>query len=110
MSDKDRYEYILKHYHELKSEAKLYFVELLAPSQAMVLKKAIYMDLFQIGEHINKMSESTKSRLDKNDVRGVIDTRNIIGHGYKDVDPEIIQDTIEESCPKLISRLQELFE
>ena len=110
MSDKERYQYILKHYNELLDEADAYRKESLSKVEALVLKKAIYMDLFQIGEHIKHMSEEVQSRINRNDVRGIIDTRNIIGHAYKEVDPEIIWDSIDECCPKLISTLKELFE
>lgn len=109
MSDKQRFEYILNHYSELCDEVKAYNDENLPSNKAIVIKKAIYMDLFQIGEHINKLSAKTKEHLNPNDVRGIIDVRNIIGHGYEEVDPEIIWDTIDLDCPRLIAKLQELF-
>lgn len=88
----------------------MYYKDSLSKTKAMVLKKAIYMDLFQIGEHITNMSPEIKKAINQDDVRGIIDTRNIIGHGYKEVDPDVIKDSIEQNCPNLISQLKELFE
>lgn len=109
MNDEQRYEYILGHYKELCDETKDYRSETLTPDQAKILKKAIQMDLFQIGEHINRFSEAVKKQINNEDLKGIIDTRNIIGHGYQQVDPDILWDTIDNECPKLISQLKELF-
>jgi uncharacterized protein with HEPN domain len=109
MSDKERYEYILEHYKELCDEADEYRNEVLTPIESKTLKKAIEMDLFQIGEHVNRLSKDIQKQINKEDLRGIIDTRNIIGHGYQQVDPNILWDTIDYECPKLISQLTELF-
>ena len=109
MSDEQRYEYILGHYKELCEEAEQYRGEALTKERAIVLKKAIQMDLFQIGEHMNRFSPEIKKQIKAEDLRGIVDIRNIIGHGYQQVDENIIWDTIDYECPKLISQLKELF-
>ena len=67
------------------------------------------MDLFQIGEHINNLSDETKAKLSAHDLRGVINIRNFIGHGYVVLDDEIIWDSIRNDCPRLIEALQKIF-
>ena len=109
MSDEQRYKYILGHYKELCEEAAQYRGEALTKEQATVLKKAIQMDLFQIGEHMNRFSPEIKKQIKAEDLRGIVDIRNIIGHGYQQVDANVIWDTIDYECPILISQLKELF-
>ena len=109
MNDKQRYLHILTHYDELVKEYKKMNSETDPFLKETVLKKCVYMDLFQIGEHINRFSEAVKKQINNEDLKGIIDTRNIIGHGYQQVDPDILWDTIDNECPKLISQLKELF-
>ena len=110
MRDDERYKYILNHYSELLEEVKIYKCESLSKKEALAVKKAIFMDLFQIGEHVGRFSNEVKKEINPDDVRGITDIGNIIGHGYQQVDPDIIWDSIENDCPKLIEKLKELFE
>ena len=110
MNDKERYEHIVRHYIELCDEVIAFNEETSPNERKTVLKKAIYMDLFQIGEHIGKLSPAVRNKIKPLDVKGIISIRNIIGHGYQQVDPEIIWDTIEKDCPRLIKTLKKLFE
>lgn len=110
MNDKQRYLHILSHYDELEKEYKKMNSETDPFLKETVLKKCVYMDLFQIGEHFNKFSKEVQNQIDPKDVRGIVDIRNKIGHAYYEVDPEIIEDTIVNECPRLISKLKELFE
>lgn len=109
MNDRQRYECILEHYNDLCFEAEDYRNEVLSKEEASVLKKAIQMDLFQIGEHINKLSDEIKKKIDIEDLRGVIGIRNVIAHGYQQIDMDIIWDSIDYECPKLVMQLEELF-
>ena len=109
MKDKQRFEHILHHYNELCFELKNYEEEADPKRKELIYKKAIYMDLFQIGEHINNLSDETKAKLSANDLRGVINIRNFIGHGYVVLDDEIIWDSIRNDCPRLIEALQKIF-
>ena len=110
MNDKQRYEHILRHYNDLVKEFEEFNNESDGSKRETLWKKCIYMDLFQIGEHFNKLSEDVRQQVGKKDVRGIIDTRNKIGHAYFDVDPVVIEDTIKIECPRLIAKLKELFE
>ena len=110
MNDKERYKHILKHYEDLLDEYEKMKQATNEDLKASLFKKCIYMDLFQIGEHVNRFSKQLKAQIKKTDVRGIVDIRNKIGHAYFAVDPEIIEDTILNDCPRLIARLNELFE
>ena len=109
MNDKQRYKCILGHYNDLCLEAEEYRSETLTKDKASILKKAIQMDLFQIGEHINRLSDDIKKKINTDDLRGVIGTRNVIAHGYQQIDMDIIWDSIDYECPKLLKQLEELF-
>ena len=110
MNDKERYKHIVQHYEELVTEYEKMKEETDPVRKENFWKKCVYMDLFQIGEHVNKFSKELKAKINPADVRGIVDTRNKIGHAYFAIDPNIIEDTIEKECPRLISRLKELFE
>lgn len=44
--------------------------------------KAIKMDIVQIGEHCNALSHETQNKIQKFDLKGVINLRNFIARGY----------------------------
>ena len=104
MNDKERLEHIFKHYDELCFELKTP-LEIDETS----LKKAIYMDIFQIGEHVNHLSDKLMNKLDQNDVRGVVNIRNYIGHGYTVLKEKYINEVINIHLPRLIEQLKKLF-
>ena len=104
MNDKERLEHIFKHYDELCLELKTPF-----EIDEKYLKKAIYMDIFQIGEHVNHLSDELVSKLDQNDVRGVVNIRNYIGHGYTVLKEKYINEVINIHLPRLIEQLKKLF-
>ena len=104
MNDKERVEHIFKHYDELCLE-----VTTLGKIEEKYQKKAIYMDIFQIGEHVNHLSDELVSKLDENDVRGVVNIRNYIGHGYTVLKEKYINEVINIHLPRLIDQLNKLF-
>lgn len=110
MNDKERYKHIVQHYDDLLVEFEKMSKETDLEKKESVWKKCVYMDLFQIGEHFNKLSQDVRHKIGTHDVRGIIDIRNKIGHAYFVVDPEVIEDTIKNECPRLIAKLKELFE
>ena len=67
------------------------------------------MDIFQIGEHVNHLSEGAMGKLDHNDVRGVVSIRNYIGHGYTVLKEKYIDEVINIHLPRLIEQLKKLF-
>ena len=67
------------------------------------------MDIFQIGGHVNHLSEELSSKLDHNDVRGVVSIRNYIGHGYTVLKEKYVEEVINIHLPRLIEQLKKLF-
>ena len=99
--------YINKHYKELSEEVNAVscFEEF---AKGGVLTKAIKMDILQIAENINSFTEETTKRLNAKDLRGIIDVRNHIAHGYITVDDEIIWNVISKRLPQLIQDINSL--
>ena len=70
-----------------------------------VIVKAVKMDILQIAENVNCLTNETSNRLDPKDLRGIVDVRNHIAHGYVYVNDDIIWDVIQDRLPKLISEI-----
>lgn len=102
--DEQLRKYINKHYQELVDEVEEIgsFDEFV---KGGVLAKAIKMDILQIAENINCFSDETSSKLDAKDLRGIVDVRNHIAHGYITVDDEIVWNAICQRLPKLIEEI-----
>lgn len=106
--DKQRIYYILKHYEELQKELNEIndnFDEFVNNS---VYQKAIKLDVIQIGEHTTNLSEERKNMICKEDVRGVIDYRNQVVHGYVSIKNEELWNTIHYDLPKYIEQVKSL--
>lgn len=93
--------YINKHYNEIIGEVnylKTYekFVE------DRVYQKAIILDLIQIGENVNKLSETIKSQINKIDLRGVINFRNQLVHNYESNNTLIVWNVIKDNLSNLV--------
>ena len=107
LRDKSLMEHILKHYDEMSVE--LWGVDTLEKLQTnSITKKAIEFDLIQIAECVNSLSEEIVSRLPKADVRGLINIRNYIVHGYADVKDAIIWNSVQTELPGLINAIREV--
>ena len=102
------YRYIMNHYKELKEEFDK-FSNYDEFKDNIVVKKAIVLDFIQIGENVNKLSDEVKNKINKLDIRGVIDFRNRLVHGYGKIDYKIVYNTIKNSLPSLISQLSDYF-
>ena len=109
LNDIDRFNHILTHYYELIDELERIKATDDPVMKDLLWRKCVYMDLFQIGEHVNNLSVEIKTQLNSRDCRGIVDIRNTIGHGYVVTDPKKIMSTIDQDLPKLITRLKELF-
>jgi len=105
--DEQLLKYINKHYQELLIEVEEIgsFDEFV---KGGVLTKAIKMDILQIAENINSFSDETSSKLNAKDLRGIVDVRNHIAHGYITVDDKIVWNAICERLPKLIEDINSL--
>ena len=105
--DKQLIRYINKHYSELVDELKLVkdFEEFCSNKP---VNKAIKLDLLQIGENINHLTDESKLQLNKKDLLGVIRVRNHVAHGYVTIEEETIWSTISEDLPKLIEQVNSI--
>ena len=108
MRDKDRIEHILQHYDEMLLLKHKYDFEEHNEIDRLAYKKAIRMDLLQMGELVNHLSNETLIKLNPEDVKGVVDIRNFVAHGYTKLKDDYIEDTITIYCPKLIEQLKEI--
>ena len=99
--------HINTHYQELQEEVKLVgsFEQF---KEGGVLTKAIKMDILQIAENINSLTKETAEKLNPKDLRGIVDIRNHIAHGYVRVKDEIVWDVIEDCLPQLINNINNL--
>ena len=107
MKNRDKYliKCIKKHYSELVDEFKL-VNDFDGFCENKVLNKAIKMDLLQIGENINHLTNETKLMLNKRDLVGIIDIRNQVAHGYVYLEDKIIWLIISNDLPKLMEQIE----
>lgn len=99
--------YINKHYSELLEELKEVngFNEF---CNSRLINKAIKMDILQIGENINHLSEKAKLQINKKDLVGVIDFRNQVAHGYVSLKEEVIWETIQKDLPRIMLQVNSI--
>jgi len=69
-------------------------------------KDVIMMNLFQIGESVNFISDKLKLEIDDIPWHRIYGIRNIIAHAYIKVDEEIIWETSKNDIPELKKRLE----
>ena len=105
--DKQTIMHINKHYQELLEEVKLVgdFEEF---KKGGFLAKAIKMDILQIAENANCLTKETASKLSQKDLRGIVDVRNHIAHGYVYVKDDVIWYVIQDCLPGLIKDINNL--
>ena len=95
---------INKHYSELKDAFKsINTLEDFCNSGT--IRKSILMDLLQIGELLNHVSQDFRALLDIDSVRYAIDIRNVIAHEYAKIDDEQIYKTILYNLDPFIENL-----
>ena len=100
-------EHINRHYNELLEEMKA-APTLESFSHNLMVNKSVKMDLLQIGECVNHLSEEFISHLDKAEVKGITSVRNIVVHGYVQVDDAIIWNVVQEKLPHFIKSINEV--
>ena len=64
-------------------------------------KDALLMNIFQIGEVSNRLSEECKETMSDVPWHEIYGTRNVIAHGYVKVKNEIIWEIVENDIPLL---------
>lgn len=72
-----------------------------------VYRDALLMNILQIGETANRLSDECREELNDLPWGDIIGTRNIIVHGYMQVDDEIIWNVIEYDVPLLKAKVEE---
>ena len=71
-------------------------------------RDVICMNIFQIGEIANQISEETRLLINDVPWDQMYGIRNILAHAYIKLDNSIVWQTVENDIPKLKSRLQEI--
>lgn len=77
-------------------------------NQKSVEFDAIMMQIVVIGEAVNELSDEFKEEHHKLPWHKAIGLRNRIAHGYIDVKPEIVWQTIKEDLPSLKKDIESL--
>lgn len=75
-------------------------------SRDWVLQDAIKMNLFQIGELANHVTEKRKMKLSAIPWKNMIGMRNIIAHGYISIDEKLLWETCVKDVPELKKKLE----
>ena len=70
--------------------------------------KAISMDLLQIGELANHLSRNFQEKYKNIPYSAIITLRNIVTHGYGELDIEIVWATSHEDTPVLQKQCEEI--
>jgi len=71
-------------------------------------KDVVCMNIFQIGELSNQISDSLKETLSSIPWSQMYGIRNILAHAYIKLDDKIVWDTVVNDIPKLGNKLQEI--
>lgn len=75
-------------------------------SSDSVYEDAINMNIFQIGELSNHLSDEFKERFPDIPWHRIYGIRNIIAHAYVIVDKRVIWETVEKEIPQFLNKLQ----
>lgn len=75
-----------------------------------VYRDAIKMNIFQIGETVNSLSDECKERTNNIPWYQIYGMRNVIAHGYEKVNDERIWDTVRHDIPDLKSKIITILE
>ena len=74
----------------------------------VAFRDAVLMNIFQIGEAVNRLSDECKEQLSELPWHQMYGMRNRIAHGYGELKDEIIWDAALNSVPDLKEKLEEL--
>ena len=73
-------------------------------------RDVIMMNIFQIGEAANQLSDICKESIKEIPWHNIIGLRNRIAHAYLKIDDEIVWDTAVNDVPILNRKLKEIIE
>ncbi len=105
ISDQIRLEHILDAIEEIHAYMKGRTIDDLYADS--MLRSAIRYQLAVVGEAANNITEQSRQLFKDVEWRKIIDTRNVIIHGYALIDEEIIWNIIEEKLPELELAIRE---
>ena len=102
-------QHVNKHYNELLAEMKIIksYEDFVSPENKC-LQKALVFDILQIGESLVHLSRESASQISSYDLKGIIDTRNIVVLGYAIVKEKLIYKCIIEDLPRLMAQIKEI--
>lgn len=102
-------QHINKHYNELCEEMRdiKSFEDYINPANN-VLRKAILIDILQIGENITHFSKESSNQINQSDLKGIVDIRNIVVHGYAIIKDKIIYNSVVQDLPRLINEINNI--
>lgn len=69
---------------------------------------AILMQIVVIGESVNNLSNSFKEKHNDLPWYEAVGLRNRIAHGYNDIKPDVVWQTIKEDLPELKNKIEEI--
>jgi len=99
---------IMEHCDRIRDAQKRFGNSLDSFANDQDYRDVINMNIFQIGELSNHLSEETKEKLHQIPWHRVYGIRNIMAHAYITLDSKTIWDTVVEDIPelkRLISRV-----
>ena len=101
--------YVNKHYGELLDEMKnIKSYEDFIKADNKYLQKAITFDILQIGENLTHLSNESANQINSRELKGIVDTRNIVVHGYAVVKEKLIYKSIIEDLPRLMTQINNI--
>ena len=98
---------IEKHYSELMNNFQ-HIHSLEEFVQESLYVKAVLFDFIQISELFNSTSDLVKSCFDKNEINGIVTTRNVTVHRYYRLKMDITYNSIKNQLPLVIEGLLSL--
>jgi len=72
----------------------------------VLYQKAIAMSLLNVGEYANAVSKELWEEYPDIKWRKIVDLRNLVAHGYGELDMELIWSLCEKNIPELLSKMQ----
>ena len=98
-----RIAYAHRYFHEDKA---LFFAE----EEGDIYRDAVAMDILQIGELANTLSDETLQRYSDIPWRDIVGMRNICAHHYGSIERDTVWDTSTRDVPALAERVQQILE
>lgn len=92
---------IEKIYNRIEKSKEVFFED-------EVFKDALLMNVVQIGECANRLSDECREELSDLPWNEIIGTRNIIVHGYARINNDIIWNVIENDICELKRKIEEI--